>query len=270
MKMDHPLIFDVQRFSLHDGPGIRTVAFFKGCPLACAWCHNPHSQRFEAETLFRRELCQGCGRCDEGCMHGARELVGREYSINELVRLLMDDRQLYDISGGGVTLSGGEPLAQDLGYLRELLTRLGRRGIHIAIDTCGHAPWASVEKLIPHVDLWLYDLKRLDEIDHKAHVGVGNECILDNLKRLSEAHAKIWLRVPVVPGVNASDVQMREMADFVGKHVNVVCVCLLPYHKLGQDRRPDARYFEEPSPERMAQIAEIWCDAGASDVRIGG
>ena len=203
-----PLVIDLQRFSLHDGDGIRTTVFFKGCPLSCEWCHNPEGQRFEREWMFYKDRCIGCGRCREGeltedtCPSGARELVGRAYTLAELMRLLTRDRQCYEVSGGGVTLSGGEVMAQDMDYVAELARRLAREGISVNIDTCGLAPWSAFERIMPYADTFLYDIKAMDPQVHARYTGVDNALILDNLKRLSAAGARINIRVPVIPGVN--------------------------------------------------------------------
>ena len=260
------MIFDIQRFSLHDGPGIRTTVFFKGCPLRCAWCHNPQSQRFEAEQLFRPELCVQCGRCGEGCVHGARIQVGEEYRIKALVSLLLRDRQLYETSGGGVTLSGGEPLAQDSEYMASLLGALGRRGVHRCVDTSLCGDWARIEALVPLVDLWLCDMKAFDDELHRRYTGISNAVILENLSRLSEAGAALWLRIPVVPGANGDEAEMAAMARWAREHVRAKRVCILPYHKLGQR---EIR-FEEPSTKQMEGFAQVWREAGFTDVRIGG
>ena len=261
-----PLIFDVQRFSLHDGPGIRSTVFFKGCPLRCAWCHNPQSLHFAAEEVYRDALCTHCGCCGEGCLHGARTTVGAYHAPQALAHTLFRDRQLYETSGGGVTFSGGEPLAQDAEYLITLATALKRRGIHLALDTTGYAPWEKIESLLPLVDLWLYDLKLLDEDAHRRYTGVSNAQILHNVGRLSQTGARIWLRIPAVPGVNASEAQMRAMASFSHGNVEAQRVCLLPYHKLGQR----AAHFAEPSMDVMGNLAQIWREAGFSNVGIGG
>ncbi len=262
------LVFHVQRFSLHDGPGIRTTAFFKGCPLRCAWCHNPESQSFETEEMVRSERCIGCGHCREGCAHGAREVAGQAYTVDQLTRTMLRDRQIFETSGGGVTLSGGEPLAQDGGYIQALVKNLKRRGVHVTIDTCGCVAWEKMDPLIDDADLWLYDFKALDPQIHERFTEAGNALILSNMKRLCASGAAVWLRVPVIPGVNDGD--MAAMAEWASENLACVRVNLLPYHKLGQDKRPGARSFEEPTPERMDRIKALWLQAGFPDVKIGG
>ncbi len=279
--MDTPLVIDLQRFSLHDGDGIRTTVFFKGCPLSCEWCHNPEGQRFEREWMFYKDRCIGCGRCREGeltedtCPSGARELVGRAYTLAELMRLLTRDRQCYEVSGGGVTLSGGEVMAQDMDYVAELARRLAREGISVNIDTCGLAPWSAFERIMPYADTFLYDIKAMDPQVHARYTGVDNALILDNLKRLSAAGARINIRVPVIPGVNDTPDEVRAMIEFVRANVKAVRVSLLPYHRLGSDKCErleghQAHEFAVPSNEHMEELAGQWRAAGFADVRIGG
>lgn len=279
--MDTPLVIDLQRFSLHDGDGIRTTVFFKGCPLSCEWCHNPEGQRFEREWMFYKDRCIGCGRCREGeltedtCPSGARELVGRAYTLAELMRLLTRDRQCYEVSGGGVTLSGGEVMAQDMDYVAELARRLAREGISVNIDTCGLAPWSAFERIMPYADTFLYDIKAMDPQVHARYTGVDNALILDNLKRLSAAGARINIRVPVIPGVNDTPDEVRAMIEFARSNVKAVRVSLLPYHRLGSDKCErleghQTHEFEVPSNEHMEELAGQWRAASFADVRIGG
>lgn len=274
-------MIDLQRFSLHDGDGIRTTVFFKGCPLSCEWCHNPEGQRFEREWMFYRDRCIGCGRCRAGeltedtCPSGARELVGRAYALGELMRLLTRDRQCYEVSGGGVTLSGGEVMAQDIDYIVALMRRLQREGIPVNIDTCGLAPWSAFERVLPYADTFLYDIKAMDPAVHARYTGVDNAQILDNLKRLSAAGARINIRIPVIPGVNDTPEEVRAMIEFVRAHAKAVRVSLLPYHRLGSDKCERleghmAHEFEVPSNEHMEELAGQWRAAGFADVRIGG
>lgn len=285
-------ITQVQRYCLHDGPGIRSTVFFKGCPLKCAWCHNPETQAFGTE-LMRHEArctgcgaceticgereacvpCTGCGRCVGACPAQAREVVGRALSPDALSDLLLRDRAFYDRSGGGVTLSGGELLAQPEAALLELLRRLQRHGVHVLADTCGHAPWARLEALLPYIQGFLYDFKAFSPITHAHYTGVDNGLILDNLCRLSRAGADVALRIPVIPEVNVPE--MPEIIHFVRQHVNVSRVHLLPYHRLGSDKRArlgegGAMLFTEPEDAAMQTIARQWQAAGFEQVVIGG
>lgn len=290
-RLAQPLVFNVQRFSIHDGPGIRTTVFFKGCPLNCLWCHNPESQAYQAQVIFYAERCAACGRCKQvcpapqgpclacgqcvmQCPSGAREVAGQRYSPQALCQLLLRDRAFYDTSGGGVTLSGGEPMAQDEGYLEALLKGLKRRGVHVCVDSCGLAPWARFARLLDRVDLFLMDFKALDDDLHRQLTGQGNGLILENLCRLSQAGAKMWLRVPVVPGGNLED--MSAMAAWAAEHLRPAQVNLLPYHRAGQDKGerlaapPPHRTFSPPDQATLAQIHHIWTQAGQENVVIGG
>lgn len=226
--MTSGIIFDVKRFSIHDGPGIRTTVFFKGCPLACLWCHNPESQSRAPQIMLRpsrciacgacvdecaegaitwngggvltnRALCTSCGVCTQACVAEARELVGRKVTTAEIMAEISRDLAFYDESGGGVTFSGGEPLLQ-ADFLLELLRECKRQEIHTAVDTSGAASWAALAQIAPFVDLFLYDLKLMDEARHKAATGAGNRLILDNLGRLAATGAAIQLRVALIPG----------------------------------------------------------------------
>ncbi len=223
-------IFNIQRYSIHDGPGIRTTVFFKGCPLRCLWCQNPESQTFQQELFFNRDRCTGCGRClpacpekaieivegrsrtlrtlcnvcgacAEVCPEEARVLMGKVVSAKEVFAEVDKDAVFYERSGGGVTLSGGEPLAQPE-FAIEILSLCKNAGIHTAIETCGHAPWETVERVLKVVDLVLYDLKHMDPVEHRKITGVSNALALENLKRVyRESHLALSIRIPVIPGL---------------------------------------------------------------------
>lgn len=288
--MRKALVVNVQRFSLHDGPGVRTTVFFKGCPLRCLWCHNPESQAFEPEIMIYPDRCAhcgkcaavcptegrctGCGACAEVCAFEAREQVGMAYSAEEIFRLALRDQGLYDQTGGGVTLSGGEVMSQDAEFLQELLSLLKSRGVSVAVDTCGYAPWAKFEAVLNKADLFLYDLKALDPTLHRRFTGAGNAPILRNLEKLAAAGAKLNLRVPVVTGFNADEAEMAALAEYAFKTCGPVPVNLLPYHRVGSDKaerlgRPQAR-FEAPTQEWMDRILAIWRGAGFDRVEVGG
>jgi pyruvate formate lyase activating enzyme len=269
-----PLIFNIQKFSIHDGAGIRTTVFFKGCPLRCAWCHNPESQSFAVERFHYPERCIGCGRCAEGCFSMVYETVGKTYPAAELCALLERDRIFYDSSGGGVTFSGGEPLAQDEAYLASVAERLSRRGIRVTIDTCGHAPYARFQALFPFVDTFLYDIKLIDDALHERYTGVSNRLILKNARRLSEDGARIHARVPVIPGVNMHDAEMRNIIGFVRENMRAEEIHLMPYHRLGQDKNErlgrQCALFDEPAPSDMQTVLSAWKEAGFENIHIGG
>lgn len=301
-----PLIFNIQRFSTHDGPGIRTTVFFKGCPLACAWCHNPESQAFEPELMVDEERCTGCGACiatcpagaiahdDTGrvttdrtrctacgacvdaCAGGLREIAGdQQPSASALARRLPADRMFFERSGGGVTLSGGEVLAQGGAYLEELCRTLHNEGVHVAIDTCGQAPWERIERLLPYVDLWLYDVKALDPSVHARYTGLTNELILTNLERLAQTGARINVRVPVVHPVNDDIDAMDALAAYVTSRLAGARVSLLPYHATGNGKyqrlgREAHGGFAAPTDEQMERLRQLLIDRGVIDVEIGG
>lgn len=258
------IIFDIKRFSTHDGPGIRTTVFFKGCPLACLWCHNPESQDRAPQIMLRparciacgacvnecargaitwngngvftnRALCTSCGVCTLACAAEARELVGRTATTAEIMAEVIRDLAFYDESGGGVTFSGGEPLLQP-DFLLDLLRACKRQEIHTAVDTSGAAPWAALAEIAPFVDLFLYDLKLIDAARHKAATGGGNRLILDNLRRLAANGAAIQLRVALIPGQNDDQPNLRATAAFAAQLPGLRGLSLLPYHETARDK----------------------------------
>lgn len=260
--MSAGIIFDVQRFSLHDGPGIRTTVFFKGCPLRCLWCHNPEAISPEIELAFysnkcincnscipvcpsgalqndnlkgkryNREICQSCWRCVDACPGGALTLQGKIFQLEEILSQIVKDIPFYNRSGGGVTLSGGEPTFQ-FDFCLALLKACKEEGINTALDTSGFVPWKRLEELLPFVDTFLYDIKHMNSDEHKRLTGVPNETILENLVRLDRLGKSIEIRVPIIPGYNDSDENIRALSYFLGRLNSVKRVKLLPYHKLG-------------------------------------
>ena len=244
-------LFDIQRNSFVDGPGIRTTVFFKGCNLKCAWCHNPESQSVRPQILFYREKCTGCGRCREVCPNhlekcdlcgkcelycasDARKLCGKEYSAEEVLSEIVKDKAFYELSGGGATFSGGECMLQ-IDFLCEILEKCKENGIHTAVDTAGNVPWEYFERIIPYTDLFLYDVKVLDNEKHKKYTGVENRLILDNLKKLFMIGAGVWIRIPVIPGVNDSEEEMLKTKELL-KPYSPLRIELLPYHKMGEHK----------------------------------
>lgn len=246
--MTTPLIFNIQKFSVHDGPGIRTTIFFKGCPIRCAWCHNPESQSFRNEIILTKD--------------GQEEVVGRNYSINELVKEIEKDTMFYEQSGGGVTLSGGEVMSQNMNYLETLVKTLKSRGISVVIDTCGVAPFKHYERLMPYVDLFLYDLKFIRSALHTTYTGTSNRLVLDNLKKLSIAGAAIDLRLIMLEGLNTDDDTVQKTIRWLqNEAIQLTSIHLLPYHEFGKDKYPRLRrespaHFIAPSTERLAAIRQ--------------
>ena len=237
-------VFEIKRFAVHDGDGIRTTVFFKGCPLRCKWCHNPEGLSPKPQIAFYEHKCMGCGeckavcpagqqsciacgKCTEVCYAGARILYGKEMTPEELLPVLLEDREFYENSGGGVTLSGGECLMQ-ADFCAELLQMLKKEGIHTAVDTCGFVPRAHLDKVIPYTDVFLYDLKAFDEEVHIRCTGVSNKQILENLQYLTGMGKKVEIRIPFVPGCNEH--QMEKLAAFIKRLPDITAVRVLPYH----------------------------------------
>ncbi len=294
--MTRGIIFNIQRYSIQDGPGIRTTVFLKGCPLRCWWCHNPEGQKKQAELALTPERCIGCGSCVEFCQNapfsadgdgpcrrcgdcadvcptGARERIGREMTPAQVLEEVLKDRPFYDESGGGVTFSGGEPLMQP-DFLLECLEACGRYGIHRAVDTSGYATPDLIRLVAARTELFLYDLKFVDEDRHRRHTGVSSRLILNNLLLLDELDVEVWVRIPVIPGINDGD-DILQMADFLASLRRIRRVHLLPYHRTGADkyRRLGRSYrlgrLMPPSKERMEKLAEPFRRRGL-DIRLGG
>lgn len=254
--MNTALISDIKRFAVHDGDGIRTTVFFKGCPLKCVWCHNPESIGFEpqvayyqnecigcgecisvcqsgAHTItgnrhkFLRNLCVSCSKCEEACLGGALKFYGREMTVEELLPLLLEDRIFYQTSGGGVTLSGGECLCQAT-FCRELLQRLKAEGIHTAVDSCGFVSRESIDLVLPYTDQFLYDIKAMDEAVHIQCTGQSNRRILENLRYIDSLGKSIEIRIPFVPEYNAGEI--GKIREFLKGFQHITGVKVLPYH----------------------------------------
>jgi pyruvate formate lyase activating enzyme len=297
------VVFDIQRFAIHDGPGIRTLVFLKGCPLRCWWCQNPEglstakslwyfeyrciqskrcipvcpssAMSFDGEGLVvDHSACNGCALCVEACPSGSLSIAGREIDAEQLVREIEKDVLLFDNSGGGVTFSGGEPLFQPA-FLKELLVRCRSRGIHTVLETSGLAPVRTFESIINHVDLFFFDLKLLDDEDHKKYTGVSNSVIKKNLRTLAERRGKdVILRFPVITGINDTEKNVEEFQSFARSLRGISEVDLLPYHdvsekyrRLGLSYRMDAH--AAPSVEKLNHIKERLEEIGLK-VKIGG
>lgn len=298
-------IFDVQRFCIHDGPGIRTTVFLKGCPLTCDWCHNPESVSSATQLSFlpekcigcgycfracsreghrmidgrhalARERCVACGECARECYAKAIETVGRDATVGEVIDEVLRDRPFYETSGGGMTLSGGEPLAQ-VEFSEALLIEAKREGLHCVVETCGLAGFDRFERIRPHVDLFLFDVKETDPARHREFTGADNGPILENLRRLHDAGSAILLRLPLVPGFNDREDHFEAVGRLASELPRLEGVEVLPYHPLGEGKRermgmPPARRTPGATPEK-AEI-QRWIralrDAGAPVVNEAG
>ncbi len=277
--MTDGLVFDIRKFSVHDGPGIRTTVFLKGCPLSCRWCHNPESRSFGIEESFRPERCLDCGACRKGdkqfsCPADARQEVGRRMSADEVISELVRDSDFYEESGGGATFSGGEPLAQP-DFLVECLALCKDAGLRTAVDTSGWAAREIVRKVSSLTDLFLYDLKLVDPTRHERWTGVSSGPILDNLAWLASSGAKIWIRIPVIPGVNADMEDMEAAADFLVSIGAGYPVYLLPYHDAARGKyslrgeKWEGDSFRVPSDGELDRAESIFADRGMT-VHRGG
>jgi pyruvate formate lyase activating enzyme len=263
-----PTIFDIKRFALHDGPGIRTTVFFKGCPLRCRWCHNPESHNSDPEQYTEQRLVDG----KEISM---TRIYGKKVTHAVLLEEILKDKVFFQESGGGVTFSGGEPLMQS-GELIKLLEATGREGVHRAVDTSGYAETEELMNVAEHTDLFLYDLKLMDPLRHKEYTGVDNRLILENADRLLQRGAEVIFRIPVVPGINDTEQELAAFLSFFRQREGQFReVHLLPYHKTGTHkyRRLDMEYdfgdLETPPDEKMQLLREQIESAGVQ-VTIGG
>jgi pyruvate formate lyase activating enzyme len=295
------IVFNTMRFSIHDGPGIRTTVFLKGCPLHCEWCHNPESQDCQPHLMLFAERCRlcgdcvaacprhgicdpagglkipeecdACGSCAEACAAGARELAGRRTTVADLMDELRRDVVFFDESGGGITISGGEPLAQPA-FTRGLLAACREQGIHSVLDTCGLAAPEVFANVSALADLVLYDLKAMDSGTHSRFTGVPNETILANLRALARTGKPVIVRFPLIPGVNDSSGELAALSSFV-RSCGLSRLDVLPYHRIGTGKyarlggSEHARVFAEPSAERLDEVAGVFRREGL-EVRIGG
>ncbi len=301
--MSDGVVFNIQKYSIQDGPGIRSTVFLKGCPLRCLWCHNPEglSPRPEVVALearcrqcgeclrvcpngallgengrirHDRNACKLCGTCVAACPAGARQMVGSRMTVAEVMAEVAKDRIFYDDSGGGVTFSGGEPLMQPR-FLKELLTACRTQGISTAVDTCGFGPREYLLSLAPLTDLFLFDLKTIDAARHVHYTGVSNASILDNLSALGSVHSNIWIRIPLIPGLNDDDGQLDQAARYVASVHGVRQVNLLPYHRTAAHkyarlgRSCGLGQIPDPAPERVEAVRRKLSCFGLT-VKTGG
>ncbi len=282
-------VFSIQKMSIHDGPGIRSTVFLKGCPLTCLWCSNPESQKREEEiacfenrcvqcgycaevcpkqiiehggsySILKRQDCDMCMQCVEECCTNAKKAIGQRYAVEELYQEILKDKPFYDSSGGGVTFSGGEPLMQ-ADFLIEMLKICKENGIHTAIETTGMADILKFMEVLKYVDLIYFDLKHMDRDTHIKLTGVPNDKILENLALISKKHDNIVVRIPVIPGLNDSAENIRETAAYAAS-LSIPCMELLPYHDFGESkygqlgRKYTLPQIEKPSEEDMEALAE--------------
>ena len=261
-------IFDIKRFAVHDGPGIRTTVFLKGCPLRCWWCHNPESQERDPVSVdIMRKV--------NGTSIPGKKVYGERMEVQELVDTLLKDMHFYEESGGGVTFSGGEPLMQPEGLL-QLLEACKIHGIHTTVDTCGYARREEFERILPVTDLFLFDLKHMDPALHKEHTGVDNELILSNAIYLLEQGMQVIFRIPVIPGINTTDSEVSAMVRFLGERADHMHeVHLLPYHRIAENKYRKLKmehqmtHVAEPDESLMRQLKEEFTRTGL-EVLIGG
>lgn len=298
------MIFDIKRYAIHDGPGIRTTVFLKGCPLNCLWCHNPEGKSAEQEFMWWEKRCIGCRDCQKACAKNAisfsddtlildvgecdfcgaclavchskaLELIGRDLTVGQLMREIEKDLAFYDESGGGVTFSGGEPLMQPV-FLHSLLKACKERKIHTAVDTCGYVDPKILLDIGELADLFLYDLKVIDDKKHIEFTGVSNKLILENVKKLSDIGHKVVVRFPLIPNVNDEETDIMELGTFVSSLRNVKELHILPYHEAGAEKAKRLRKQKEPlfvshppSAEGLSEIVEMLRDFGL-EIQVGG
>lgn len=288
------IISETERYAIKDGPGIRTVIFLKGCPLRCKWCANPETQKSIYQLMYwqtrcigcrkciqkcprqalswgnrgieiARSKCISCGICTDICNSQALTMAGESKTIREIMKDILKDNLYYETSGGGVTFSGGEAASQG-DFLYELARECKKQGISTCIETCGYAEWEIYQKLLPYIDFFYYDLKIIDEEDHKKYTGVSNRLILDNFRRLIAAGANITVRIPIIPGVNDTGKNIHNTVEFLLKHAPGCHVSLLPYHRLGiskyekldMEYSPDLQNLPPPSDEELRLLRETF------------
>lgn len=276
------IVTNIKRFAVHDGNGIRTTVFFKGCPLKCVWCHNPEGISTKTELayykhkcmncgicvkicpnnahkirdkkhVFDKNLCKACGKCAEMCFGDALKIYGKEYTVDELLPVLTEDKAFYENSGGGVTLSGGECLVY-ADFCEELLKKLKEENINTAVDTCGFVPKEALDTVMSYTDTFLYDIKAFDEKTHIECTGKSNEIILENLKYLDKCGKKIEIRIPYVPEYNSNEI--NRIFDFLKNLKNVIKIRILPYHNYAGSKY-EALSTENTLPEKIPNEKEI-------------
>jgi pyruvate formate lyase activating enzyme len=301
--MKNGIIFDIKKYAIHDGPGIRTTVFFKGCPLHCWWCHNPEGQSPKPELVYRKSRCIGCGECvkncpdqaislkaqhvtlnrkncilcsncSQACPSDALSIAGKQTTVEEVIEEIEKDRTFYDESGGGVTFSGGEPFQQP-SFLNELLTECKNRDIHTTVNTCGHTKYETINKMRDKIDLFLYDIKIMNPEKHAKYTGASNTQILRNLKNLAENGSSIVISFPIIPTINDDYKNVEDTAKFISSLPNIERVNILPYHKAGIEKyrslgKPyKLNRIQPPSDQKIKSIRRKM-EASGIKVEIGG
>jgi len=298
------LVYDIQRFAIHDGPGIRTLVYMKGCPLKCLWCSSPQTQKFSTEILYTeskcekclrcvdecpkkaiifsdkekikidRKLCNTCGQCVEICPNQALKLIGDQITVEELFQDVMKDSNFYRRSDGGVTIGGGEPTMQHE-FVADLLKKCKETYVHTAMETCGYVKWEDLEKILEYIDLLYFDIKHMDSRIHKELTGVSNELILENARKASKMRP-IIIRIPLIPGRNDSEENLLNTAKFAAElGENLLRIDLLPYHEFGTrnyeqlGREYGLKDVEPPSEDYMINLKKLVESCGVK-VQIGG
>ncbi|HDZ26626.1 hypothetical protein LCGC14_0656070 [marine sediment metagenome] len=298
------IIFDIKRYAIHDGPGIRTTIFLKGCPLRCQWCQNPEGQETNPEIILHsskcakecnecvsvcpqdavskngnsieidKAKCDLCAKCEDVCVYEALEVVGREVTVQEVLAEIEKDRIFFDESGGGITFSGGEPLMH-VDFLEAILKEIGKKNIHVTLDTSGYVSFEDLGRICDKVDLFLYDLKIMDDEKHEKYTRVSNKVILENLRKLTEQGNSVAVRIPLISGINDNNQSIHMFVDFLQGLKSVKQINLLSYHRWGCEKYKRLRKegspitFQSPSDERIEDIKKIFTDSGFS-VKKGG
>lgn len=299
MKQNNTIkILEISRMAIHNGPGIRTMIHVMGCPMSCIWCSTPESQKAVSQIAYWKEKCTGCGKCisacqsssirpdeqnkividrskciscfqcSDSCFYGALEAIGRDYTAGELLDEIMRDHVFFQSSGGGVTFSGGEILTSVNDALLEVFTRLKESGISIGIDTCGYASGETIDQVLPFADFFLWDIKGIDDEKHKKNTGVSNQLVIENLKYVLSCKKDVFLRCPLIPGMNDDAEDLRLLAEFCEKLDGIKEVHLLPFHHLGTKRyekiglSDPTEQIETTAPDRLEQYKELFMKRG--------